>query len=1089
LRYFIFLLMFISCLVRPVIAVAQQAEPWQSSYADKDAQGDHVVAFWKFEGEGATFLDASGNGHDGSIAGVKRTAEGRFGAGITSFCGWPVEDIRHAVSVPHVSSLCLQGAFTLEMWLRPGDALADYGAAHLMDKKYVAHRDYQWVLDTPDSQGNRHMRLCLGFGEDSEIWWSRERARFEAGVWYHMAVSYDGAGTVNFIQNGRSLGGATKTGRGSVHPGTHLLSIGDRVGSLYSGFPGDIDEVRITKGVREFRPLTISAQHRRAVYRRMEPKVTLQFQLNNVSRETQANVQASITLPGMPPKRHTIPPLASGETHDLSFGLDTRLRTGDYAVHVTYALGEGERAYRNRETFPVTIVPRTPPHRMPVVMWGVGGVKGVTENTSELKDIGFTHCLGLRCDFSRVWDAGDVVVPVVNDQALEESYRMLDQALADDLGIVISLGNGHWMEQKPELLRIDQEGAPYPRKNICCNAAGVFAFSENVGASVIQTYGEFPAFDAALLNSEVRDSSQLCFHDHDRAAYREATGREYPETVRVKNGVPYGEIENFPANRVVPDDHELLQFYRWFWRTGDGWNSVNSAMNNGLKSTGRNDLWTFFDPAARVPSLWGSGGAVDYISHWTYSYPDPIRIGLTTDELFAMAEGGVGDQAVMKMTQIIWYRSQTAPAADSASPDRTQSAWEDYDPDAAYITIAPMHLKEAFWTKIARPIQGIMYHGWQSLVPTEGSSAYRYTHPETRNVLKDLIHTVVEPLGPTLLQVPAVKADVAFLQSFTSQIFARRGTYGWGGSWAGDAYHVLQYAHLQSEIIYEETIQQQGLDGFRVLVLTDCDVLPESIVAAIQAFQKAGGIIVGDERLCPAIKADILVASYARTKDAQADKAALLARAKALRTALTSRYVSYLDSSEADVLPYRRRFGSTDYIFAINDRREYGNYVGQHGLVMENGLPAEATLTIQRGGHVYDLLEHREINPHGTDTTTGIDVQLEPGGGQLLMMTQSPIASLSATGPAAAHRNDTSIFIITIADESGAPLDAVVPVALTILDPEGRRSERSGYYGAANGTLSIALDHAPNDTTGMWTVKIRELASGKSALHFFRLSE
>ncbi len=34
----------------------------------------------------------------------------------------------------------------------------------------------------------------------------------------------------------------------------------------------------------------------------------------------------------------------------------------------------------------------------------------------------------------------------------------------------------------------------------------------------------------------------------------------------------------------------------------------------------------------------------------------------------------------------------------------TPVAWEDHDPGAAYITIAPMHLKEALWTKIARPI-------------------------------------------------------------------------------------------------------------------------------------------------------------------------------------------------------------------------------------------------------------------------------------------------------------------------------------------------------------------------------------------------
>ena len=60
-----------------------------------------------------------------------------------------------------------------------------------------------------------------------------------------------------------------------------------------------------------------------------------------------------------------------------------------------------------------------------------------------------------------------------------------------------------------------------------------------------------------------------------------------------------------------------------------------------------------------------------------------------------------------KRQQLIRYRSQTAPIGSKAPGEVV--AWQDHDPEAAYITIAPMHLKEALWTKISRPIQGIMY--------------------------------------------------------------------------------------------------------------------------------------------------------------------------------------------------------------------------------------------------------------------------------------------------------------------------------------------------------------------------------------------
>ena len=54
-------------------------------------------------------------------------------------------------------------------------------------------------------------------------------------------------------------------------------------------------------------------------------------------------------------------------------------------------------------------------------------------------------------------------------------------------------------------------------------------------------------------------------------------------------------------------------------------------------------------PAVRCPSKWGSGGNVDFLSQWTYSYPDPVRIGLCTDELFEMARAGGHDPVRLRL--------------------------------------------------------------------------------------------------------------------------------------------------------------------------------------------------------------------------------------------------------------------------------------------------------------------------------------------------------------------------------------------------------------------------------------------------------
>ncbi|MGC9316791.1 MAG: hypothetical protein ACP5KN_02000, partial [Armatimonadota bacterium] len=498
------------------------------------------------------------------------------------------------------------------------------------------------------------------------------------------------------------------------------------------------------------------------------------------------------------------------------------------------------------------------------------------------------------------------------------------------------------------------------------------------------------------------------------------------------------------------------------------------------------------------------------LSQWTYSYPDPIRIGLATEELMCMADGSERpDQQVMKMTQIIWYRSQTAPEPGEEAQQQTaefqdqdvrpqgtgtvddsgryMARWEREIPGARFITIAPMHLREAFWTKIARPIRGIMYHGIGSLLPGVTHGSYRYTHPQTKFELQRLVETVVRPLGPTLRQVPAGRQDVGFLESFASEMFAGRGTYGWNGSWAGDAWLICQYAALQPRVIFEETIEQEGLGDFRVLVMPDCDVLTESVVEAVNAFQQRGGIIIGDQNLCPAVTPDILIETHQRPGEADQARQMNIDKARALREELDAHYQRLADSSTPDVIPYVRSYGGADYLFAVNDLREYGGYVGHHGLVMENGLPTDATLTIRRGGHVYDLVAHRQVQAEATDGGLSIECHFGPCEGRLFMVTERAIEGVRVSAPQSAAPGESVSIAAEVVGDDGQALDAVVPVRVDILDPHGRAAEFSGFYGARDGRVELTANIAANDVPGLWRISVQELASGRTADAYMRV--
>jgi hypothetical protein len=1090
----------------------QLRQPWESAYTGDDAAGRHVIALWQFV-TGAEMEDASGHGHTLRLAGATINPAGRLGACLESFRGYPAEDKQHAAVAKNQPDLTPKGAFTIEMWIRPKPELKEYGQAFLLDKKYVSHADYQLILMEASKSGDRTLRACLGFGADSDDYHSSP-FRLEPGSWYHVAFTYDGAGTGAFYLNGVPRGSTSRAGRKSVTPGGHPLSIGDRIGSYYHGFPGLIDQVRICDGALEFRRASVTRRSDRSTFVRMEKTSALRLAVTNLDRQPLDNARVEFLVDGLPEKQIGLPKLEPGKAHQVDYPLDTTLRPDAYTLSARLSV-PGPNPYQSVESFPLRIVPRPPPHCYPVLMWGVYSPPGVVKEIDRLKQIGFTHVLGFGADDRRIWDAGKPTSPDSPD-AVESTRQMLDLALARDLSISARLSPGSHVRSLDQFARVNRNGKPYPKEDICGLFPEIPRFCENVGASVAQAYGDSPAFQASLIHTEVRDGAQVCFHDLDRAAYRAHAGADIPPEVATKWGVRYGKLKDFPPSRVIPDDHPIYRYYQWYWKVGDGWNALNSAVSRGLKSAGRTDLWTFNDPAVRVASVYGSGGQVDVLSQWTYSYPDPIRIATATDELLAMAAGASPPQGVMKMTQVIWYRGQTAPipkpgvakrpasrpASDGPPLDTLthqpeavaasgvrQAPWEIEQPDAPFITIAPMHLREAFWTKIARPIRGIMYHGWQSLVPCEDSRSYCCTNLQTQHELKRLIDTVLKPLGPTLLQVPGIKGDVAFLESFASQMFAGRGTYGWGRGWGGDAYLIMMYAHLQPEIVYDETIMQRGLDGVRVLVMCDCDVITRTMADRVRAFQQKDGLVIGDERLAPAIKPDILVRSYERIGKADQDKAELVARAAALRKELDARYTRAVDTSDPDVIPYLRRLRSTDYVFLVNDRREFGNYVGQHGMVMENGLPSRAVVSIRReAGHVYDLVAGRPIASSYQEGRLQMNVTLGPCDGTLLMISPSPIRCVRIAAPEEVRQGGNAACRIEVINDRGEPIEAVIPVDVRISDSEGRPAEFSGSYGAVDGKIEIPLHIASNDAPGIWQIEAVERASGQRATCYLRVT-
>ena len=1039
----------------PWVAHSALQETWETGYAKEDATGPHVLGYWKFDEESK----------DVTLHGAVFNPKGKFGGALESFPGFPIEDQRHAAVV---AVKPVKGAFTLEMWIKPKAAFEPRLRCFLLDKKYVDHTDYQWQIGDADKGGLRRMWVTLGFGAESKTIYSLP-FKLEAEVWQHVAFTYDGAGEGKFYRNGVAAGGANLAGFGKVVQGMKPLSIGDRLGSNYGGFPGLIDEVRVCEGVLSFERIAMQIVAGRSVWRRMETAKPVEIVCTNLRREVLKGARLRVSLGGTN-EEFLVSDLAMGKSFTAKYVFNTALKADDYELRARFETGD----YATEQAATLKLVARVP-ERMPVIMWGGGG-----EEMERMKDLGFTHFIGLGADYGEMWHQKKIVPPA-KPEVVAKNRAMLDQALANGLEVIASLSPAAALEKEDKNLRVGRDGKAYARQDICASLPDFASFFQVVGMSVAKAYGDHPAFTTALIDTEVRDNTQVSFNAVDVEAYRKFAKAEIPAEVTAKWGVDWTKMKDFPLDRVIADDHPVLKYLRWFWTVGDGWNGLHTALHKGVKNS---RVWTFFDPAVRQPSISGSGGGVDVISHWTYTYPDPQKIGMCADQLFAMSAATGRNQRVMKMTQLIWYRSQTAPIGSKAPGEVV--AWQDHDPEAAYITIAPMHLKEALWTKISRPIQGIMYHGWQSLVQTDSPGGYRFTNSNTAPVLKQLLHEVIEPLGPSLMAIPDERSEVAFLESFTSQMFAHRGSYGNNTDWAADVWLALQHAHVQTDILFEETLLKNGLSGRKVLVMPYCDVLTKGVVTRIQDWQKKGGKIVADEFLCPALKADFLLPSFKRVKKAGEDKEKVLEMAKTVG-GFGLPQKAMCDNPE--MIVRTRKFGDATYVFVVNDKREFGNYVGQHGLVMENGVPSSGVVSLKvESANVYELTGTQFIVPkRSADGVMSWPVDLGPCDGRIFMVLPKPLLGLKLEVPENAVVGNSAKIAVSISTTQDAPTKAVIPVRVDVRDASGKAAEGSGFYAAENGIVEIKLDLAPNEDPGTWEVRVKELASGMEARKWMRV--
>lgn len=854
---------------------------------------------------------------------------------------------------------------------------------------------------------------------------------------------------------------------GPLAPSKYAAVIGDRFGSNYRAFDGVIKRIAITPHSRT--PFAIRAVGR-SVFLRGDQNAKVRVELQNGSGNLLRELNMVVTQKNLTADKQEFKTFKTTKNElavDGSFGFDcpveTRLVPGWYPLEITLnaQTSDGKPIVAKRDLY-VGIGPIFA-DRLPAVMWGYNN-----RVNKEVMDFGFTHGL-TSFGFS---------THEVSPGMTQAGFDFLDQALADGFRIVktvsVVMPPGKPLDDFTRLGR-DRKIILTPKgeKLLEVSQPEIQEYNAQVAKVNRQAFMGHPAWNGILANTERRDGVRPSFRA-EPSQYKAASGSDIPAEVS-GSVAPVGyALKHYPDGRVRNDD-PVLKYYSWFWNGGDGWPTLNSAIAREYRQGADSSFFSFFDPAVRVPPKWGSGGEVDVLSQWVYATPEPLCVAGPLEELFAMAAGR--GQDVMIMTQIICYRSRLAPKEVKVTPE---PSWVLEKPDADFPTIPPDSLQEATWAMIAKPVKGIMYHGYACIVETGAQTGYTYTNPETSKRLKYMLQEVVAPLGPMLKRLPRVDSPVAVFESFTNAIMSNRATWGWNSS----DLLFLQRCRLDPRVLYEESIERYGFGNAKVLFMPNCMFLTEAMINRILDFQKKGGIIIADEKLISAIKADIVVPlTVMPVKEVDKAKEKMFADVAQLREKLAPFYLPEVDSSSPELITFRRQWQSTNYLFVINDKRTFGSYVGQWKLTMEKGLPYEGFATLadpnRKINAVYELSRGGKVPFTRTETgAVKVDLKYTTNDGRLLLFLEKPIATVELHAPKQVKRGEKFKAQFRVASSAARPVKALLPGELRLFDPQGNEIDGGGYVCVENGRCDLDFQTNLNSPAGAYKIVAKDRASG-----------
>ena len=212
--------------VRATDAAGNLSAYSNTATATTPAAPSGLVAAYAFnEGSGTSVTDASGNGHNGTVANATWSTSGKYGAAL-QFNGSST-----LVTIADAASLHLTTGMTLEAWVDPSTVNGNW-----RDVIYKGNDNF--YLEATSSNASHPDAGLIAGGSYADAFGT---SALTANAWSFLTATYDGS-TLRLYVNGTQVASTAHTG--AISTSTNPLQIGgDSIYGQY--FAGLIDNVRV----------------------------------------------------------------------------------------------------------------------------------------------------------------------------------------------------------------------------------------------------------------------------------------------------------------------------------------------------------------------------------------------------------------------------------------------------------------------------------------------------------------------------------------------------------------------------------------------------------------------------------------------------------------------------------------------------------------------------------------------------------------------------------------------------------------------------------------------------------------------------